>query len=102
MTVGEEIKRLRNEKGFSTTKLAEMSGVSKGYISQFENDKFKPSPEILLKLASSLGVSKLHLYRVAGLLDDTDILELVDENKNLRKSLQRACNSLGADIEDYL
>jgi len=102
MTIGEEIKRLRKSKGLTMVQLSELTSVSQGFLSHIEVGKRNATPETLSNIAVGLGVSKLHLYRAAGLLDDTDILALVDENKRLRESLQRACDSLGADIEDYL
>lgn len=44
------------------------------------------------------------LAEVLELVDSLNksALVLMEENKHLRKSLQSACDSLGADIEDYL
>ncbi|GKV69824.1 transcriptional regulator [Sporosarcina sp. NCCP-2716] len=101
---GERIRELRKAKGLTLTELGDLAGCSNPYLSQIETGyrNAPASPEFLTKLSGALGVSKIYLYRIAGLLEETDILELVDENKRLREALQNACNSLGADIEDYL
>ncbi|MDE0084286.1 MAG: helix-turn-helix transcriptional regulator [Candidatus Poribacteria bacterium] len=64
MDLGQKIRKLRKEKELSLNKLAENAGISKAYLSQLENDVSKqPSAEILLKIASALGIT------IADLLD---------------------------------
>lgn len=69
---GEYLRELRKEKGLTLTQLSEISGVSHPYISQIENDKFKPSPDILKKLAGPLGVPYTELLHKAGILPGDD------------------------------
>lgn len=85
--VGEEIRRLRKENGMTLKQLANNIDLSHTYLSQIELGDRNVSLEMLSKLASVLEVSKLHLYKAAGLLNETDILALLDENKRLRKAL---------------
>jgi|GEM_PF-5660596 len=86
--IGEEIRRLRKEKGMTLKQLANKIDLSQTYLSQIELGDRNVSLEMLSKLESVFKVSKLHLYKVAGLLDETDILTLLDENKRLRKALE--------------
>lgn len=102
MTIGEEIKRLRVSNNITQIEIGFTLGVGESTVRMWELGRNKPNPETLSKLALVLNVSKLHLYKVAGYLDDTDIIELLEENKRLHDALKSACNSLGADIEDYL
>lgn len=102
MKIGEEIKKLRNMKGLTLLEVGEASDVSQSYLSQIETGNRNASPEFLSKVAVALGVSKLHLYRTAGLLDDTDILELVDENKRLREELAERPEVLSDEEERRL
>ncbi|MBJ8113077.1 helix-turn-helix transcriptional regulator [Bacillus cereus group sp. N6] len=85
--IGEEIRSLRKSKGLTLMQVAEMTDVSQPYLSHVETGKRNPSPETLSKISNCLGVSKLYLYKVAGILDETDILQLVDENNKLREAL---------------
>ncbi len=56
--VGEKIRKLRKEKGFSLEKLAELSASSKSYIWELENkNPPRPSAEKLAKIAVVLGVT---------------------------------------------
>ncbi|MEA0564056.1 helix-turn-helix domain-containing protein [Lysinibacillus irui] len=88
---GEEIRKLRKANGLTLIQLEELTGISHSYLSQLERGERgnkNPPTEIFSKLAKTLKVSKLHLYRAAGLLDEADILALLDENKRLRESLE--------------
>ena len=58
MPLGERIIQLRNRKGWSSGRLAEEAGVSRGYLWQLETGgKDRPSLNVLERLAKALGVS---------------------------------------------
>jgi ribosome-binding protein aMBF1 (putative translation factor) len=59
-TVGERIRRLREERGLSQRELAE-PGVSYAYLSRIEVGQRVPSEKALRKLAAKLGVTPLYL-----------------------------------------
>ncbi len=63
---GKEIRALRKEKGMTLAELSRESGISHPYLSQIENGKFTPSPEILKKLSGPLGKSHAELMVLAG------------------------------------
>jgi transcriptional regulator with XRE-family HTH domain len=50
MTIGEQFRKLRAEKGLSQPELAELSGIEQSYLSKLENDKSLPSNDIFRKL----------------------------------------------------
>lgn len=53
--IGERIKRLREKKGYSITKLADLAGVSKSYLSYIErNMQNNPSLQVMAKIAAPL------------------------------------------------
>ncbi|MBM7604663.1 XRE family transcriptional regulator of biofilm formation [Metabacillus crassostreae] len=53
--VGERLRELRQEKGYSISELAELAGVSKSYLSYIERDVQKnPSLQFLRKIATTL------------------------------------------------
>lgn len=64
--IGKYLRSLRKARGLTLTELSAMSGVSHPYISQIENGKFIPSPEILDKLSKPLGVTHAELMVKAG------------------------------------
>ncbi len=56
--VGNRIKRLRLEKGFSINELSEKAGVSKSYLSYIERGiQQNPSLQVLSKLAETLNTN---------------------------------------------
>lgn len=58
MTVGERIKELRQEKGYTLLQLAEQIGVSEATMQRYESGKIKNiSPDTLSKLAVALGTT---------------------------------------------
>lgn len=55
--LGENLRRLRNERNLSLGQLAERSGVSKVMLSQIERGDSNPTVNTLWKIANGLGVS---------------------------------------------
>jgi XRE family transcriptional regulator, master regulator for biofilm formation len=64
--IGQRIKRLRQQKGYSITELGRLADVSKSYLSQLERGlQTNPSLQFLVKVAAPLDTS------VQYLLDDS-------------------------------
>lgn len=57
MTVGENIRRIRKEKGLTQKQLGERLNMTQSAVGQFENDKTSPKIETVEKIASALGVN---------------------------------------------
>lgn len=57
------IKRLREQKGWSQQKLAELSGVPRSTLGEIETHKRLPKPEYLAGIARALGVTVEDLYK---------------------------------------
>ena len=62
-TTGERIKRIREKKGLTQEKLAEACDISKGVLSDVENNKRNISSQKLLSIANILGASLEYLLR---------------------------------------
>lgn len=76
------LKRLREQKGFSLSKVEEMTGISASYINRIELGQRKaPSYPIIEKIAAALNVSAHSLFDVAGKEQDPlSITELLYSN----------------------
>ena len=70
MTLGEQLKKLRNDRGLSQPELAELSGIEQSYLSKLENDKSMPSNDIFRQLLKAL---KLELTVFLALFELTYI-----------------------------
>ncbi|MGF9978702.1 helix-turn-helix transcriptional regulator [Viridibacillus arvi] len=90
----------RNSNGITQKQLAEKIGKSESAVRMIELGKNKPTPDVLKRISETLNVSYIELMEKAGYI--AGITDLENENGKLKEALQRACNSLGADIEDYL
>lgn len=73
MTLGEKIKRLRTEKGFSQEALGKLMDVHYTHISRYERNQSAPSVEALKKLAKIFGISTDYL-----LFDDIEKMAMGD------------------------
>ena len=62
-TPGDRIKAARDEKGWTQEELARRSAISKGFLSDVENNKRNVSADNALKIADALGVSLDFLMR---------------------------------------
>lgn len=62
---GEQLKNVREEKGFTQTELAQMVGVKTNTIIQYENGNRMPTREMLINLSECLNVSTLDI----GIMD---------------------------------
>ncbi|WP_017727770.1 helix-turn-helix domain-containing protein [Halalkalibacterium ligniniphilum] len=85
--IGEQVKKLRLEKGLSLSELAEKAGVAKSYLSSIErNIQSNPSIQFLEKIAAVLDVSVEALLNESPINEeqklDTAWLELVKEAMN--------------------
>ncbi len=61
MTIGEKIKKLRKERGWSQEKLAEKIAVHRKTVTLYELGKSKPSADMVQKIASVFDVSSDYL-----------------------------------------
>lgn len=61
--VGRNVKRLREKKGLTQEKLAEISGFSQQYISGLEQGRRNPTVVTLYELSIALGTNHVELVR---------------------------------------
>ncbi len=63
MGIGKRIKEARNKLGYTQEQLAELVGVKKSAIANYENDISSPREEILIKLFAALKVDANYLFQ---------------------------------------
>lgn len=61
MTIGEKIRSVRKERGFTQKKLGELCGINEANIRKYELGKQNPKIETIDKIASALGISAFEL-----------------------------------------
>jgi transcriptional regulator with XRE-family HTH domain len=62
-SVGDRIREVREHRRMTQDRLAEIADISKGFLSDFENNKRNISSEYLLRIANSLGTSVDYLLK---------------------------------------
>jgi transcriptional regulator with XRE-family HTH domain len=62
-SVGERIRQVREHRRLTQDRLAELTSISKGFLSDVENSKRNPSSEYILRIANSLGTSVDYLLK---------------------------------------
>lgn len=76
--LGAKIRTLREAKGWPGQKLADVFGISRGSVSDWENGRYRPESDKLVRLAEALGTT------VEYLLEDSDHnVPVIGELKNV-------------------
>ena len=97
-TFGNNLKKIRKEKGYTQEALAKIMGVSHVYINTYENDKRKPKIETVLRFANALGVP-------ASDLISKDITELdlqIDVNNSLKLAKEFGVKEVTFNEQEYI
>lgn len=84
MGLSANIKRLRKKKGWSQAVLAEKTGSHLTHINRLETGKYKPSLDVLIKIADALETSLDYLVSDTG----EDFREVRIEDKTLAQRIR--------------
>ena len=113
MTLGQMVKKARNNKGYTVRQLAEMCGVSPSYITKIEKDERKePSYKVLIKLSNvlNLGVENseneelgIDLYTLFNNEDHVMVgLKLEEKEEERRKKVVEEMAEKMKELEELL
>ena len=91
MTIGEKLKKSRNDKGMSLRELATKVELSASFLSQIEQGKASHSIENLMKIAHTLDV------RVAYLIEDEE--DDIRNIEHIKKENIKYIESLDSNIK---
>ncbi|TAJ08116.1 XRE family transcriptional regulator [Marinilabiliaceae bacterium JC017] len=83
MTLGQNIATLRKERNLSQSALGKKASTSGDLIGRYERDEVKPSIEVVIKIADSLGVSIDFLVGKTNFELDQDTLRRIQEVASL-------------------
>ena len=89
MDLGKKIKQMRNQKGLTQEELADRCELTKGYISQLENNLNSPSIATLTDILSALGSNLSEFFREEA---DEKVVFTKDE---FSRKIRRACSGNG-------
>lgn len=74
-TIGERLKQLRKDRNITMKELADTTKISKGNLSSYENNKFKPSADALILIADFFNVSIDWLLKGTSNLNYSNIIK---------------------------
>lgn len=94
MSIGSRMKERREELGITQTQLAELIGVTKGAIGNYETDANSPKASIMYKVFSALKCDANYLYQDE--MADSESSMLPPEERSLLK-LFRQLNEEGQE-----
>lgn len=87
MDIAKQITELRELKGYSTNKLATLSGLSQGFVRQIELGEKQPTIDSLSKLCNGLGISLAEFFSGESTELPAEIKPLVNQMVNVAKAL---------------
>lgn len=96
-TVGDRIREIREELRITQDRLATQTGLSKGFLSDVENNKRNIGSQNLLKVADALGASVEYLLR--GESGDAPVQEPIVIPPELSQAAEDLDLSYGATVE---
>jgi transcriptional regulator with XRE-family HTH domain len=96
-TVGDRLREVREEMRMTQDRLAELAGLSKGFLSDVENNKRNIGAQNLLKIANVLGASVDYLLR--GEVADVSAVEPVVIPPELSQAARELELSYAAAVE---
>jgi transcriptional regulator with XRE-family HTH domain len=98
-TIGDRIKEVRDQRRWTQEKLAKETGISKGFLSEVENNKGTGNigADYVLRIANALGVSLDYLLR-----GEVGEQERAREPVTIPRSLSEAAQQLGLTYAETL
>lgn len=87
MTLGEKLKQLREQRGWTQTQAAEKLGISSQVVSNYERDYRSPDKDTLSKIAITYNKS---IDWLLGVTDDSTFMESEDKNTEIPDSKKKS------------
>ncbi|MEX0083520.1 helix-turn-helix domain-containing protein [Clostridium butyricum] len=86
--IGDNIRRIRKEKGYSINKLSKETGISLGYLSDLENNKAKnPSMDKLKTIAKFLETTLNDIIGSSSTISDNNVNQENQNKINIKNSI---------------
>jgi transcriptional regulator with XRE-family HTH domain len=104
--LGDRVKRLRGERGWSLEALANASGVSRSMLSQIERDQANPTLAVTLRIARAFGMSLGDLLESPHAASSVTVIRAEDHTYHYRSDKHCRIRTLSPlnlekDVEFY-
>ena len=101
MNIALRLKNLRESHGWSQNKLAQLSGLSQGFVRQIELEEKQPTVDSVSKLCTALGITLADFFAEEKEELEPELLRLLDTAKKLtpeqRELAQRLLEAMNKD-----
>lgn len=101
LTLGQTLRRLRQQRGLSLTRLADRAGCAKSFLSAIEHDQKRASEELLARVEAALGIDDQRLIeasRYSG--THPSVREHVDELEQSTRLARRLAELCAGGIDE--
>jgi transcriptional regulator with XRE-family HTH domain len=88
-SIGHRLARLRKERGFTQAELGKKMGLSQTLISDYEVERLRPNPDVLVRFSDAFGVSTDEILGVARKPHDRPEPALSTVSRRLLRRLQQ-------------
>lgn len=80
-----DIRNIRKKQGFTLRQISRVTGFSIGHLSDVENRKSKPSPELVKKLAWFYERPELEIWQAVGTIPDYIVSDILAGKADVKK-----------------
>ena len=104
-TIGQRIARLRKERGYTQVELVEKTGIPQTLITDYERDRLRLHPEMVIRFAQAFEVSSDEILGINGAKKNSDIkssLRLLRRVKRIEDLPQSQQKTLLKTIDIFL
>jgi transcriptional regulator with XRE-family HTH domain len=104
--LGQRVKKLRAERGWSLDQLAAASGVSRSMLSEIEREKANPTLAVTFRIAAAFGMTLAELVETPGTAPSIQVVRGADRGQVFRSDRQHEIRTLSPlgfekDVEFY-
>lgn len=104
MSIGQNIKNKRKEKGYTQVQLANLVNLSRSHLASIESDRYNPSLDTLSLIANALNINVSDIIESSdedNYIDD-DIRQIQRARKKMsEKEKERMMKILSSAFEDF-
>lgn len=87
LEINKRIKQYRTDKSFTLQELADLSGVTKGMISQIENGRSIPSLPVLLNIVNALDINLSEFFKDINQREDLVLITRKSDYEPFQKKV---------------
>ncbi|WP_238884569.1 helix-turn-helix domain-containing protein [Clostridium sp. YIM B02551] len=92
-SIGENIKRLRTEKGLTQKELAEKCNISLSALNKYERGERVPKIENISSIASALGVNSHEIVKSREFLNESGQMYFISLSKDEEEMVKELCTN---------